>query len=299
MTSTIGGRTKLAGVIGWPLAHTLSPAMHNAAYQAMGLDWVYLPLPVPDQRGLLAVLDAVRVLPFVGFNVTMPYKAAVMSLCDEVAMLAQMAGAVNTVQVVDGRLIGYNTDARGLLESLEHDAGFSAEGKRVVLLGAGGAAAAALVAFVLAKAGEVTVVNRTVDRAEELVERMGPHLRGVSARACGTDDAEEYVRSADLVVNATSVGMSPDDPSPIPTQWLRAGQTVEDMIYRPADTALLRGASAAGARGIGGLGMLVCQGATAIDIWNENSQSPAPRDVMRDAATRALGQSPLPEESDS
>jgi len=296
----VNGRTRLAGVVGWPLSHTLSPAMHNAAYARMGLDWVYLPLPVADEDALAKLVDAVRVLPFVGFNVTMPYKRAVLEMCDEVAMLAQMAGAVNTVHVVDGRLIGYNTDARGLLESLELDAGFSPEGRRVVLVGAGGAAAAALVAFVLGKAGEVTVVNRTRERAEDLVERMRPHLRGVNVDAYGTDEAQSFVRSADLIVNATPVGMAEGDPSPVPVEWLRPGQVVADMIYRPAITPLLEGARRAGARAVGGLGMLVSQGATAIDIWSDSSsQAHAPRDVMRSAAEEALGDWTRAEESDS
>ncbi len=107
----IDGRTRPAGVVGWPIGHTLSPAMHNAAYEELGLNWVYLPLAVPDQGALLRFADAARALPFVGFNVTMPYKQAILELCDEVAMLAQMAGAVNTVHCSEGRLIGYNTTA--------------------------------------------------------------------------------------------------------------------------------------------------------------------------------------------
>lgn len=299
MAIRIGGRTRLAGVTGWPLSHTLSPAMHNAAYQKLGLDWVYLPLPVESEDGLASVLEAIRVLPFVGFNVTMPYKQAVMEMCDEVAMLARMAGAVNTVHVVDGRLIGYNTDARGLLESLECDAGFVTEGRRVVVHGAGGAAAAAVVACVLGKAAEVVVVNRTPERAEDLVDRMRPHLRCIEASASGVDDAEEQVRRADLIVNATPVGMSVDDPSPVPVEWLRAGQTVVDMIYRPARTTLLRAAEQVGATALNGLGMLVAQGATAIDIWSESAQARAPRDVMMKAAEEALAAAPQAEESDN
>ncbi|TLM79746.1 MAG: shikimate dehydrogenase, partial [Actinobacteria bacterium] len=148
MTLDINGRTRLAGVVGWPLGHTLSPAMHNAAYEALGLDWVYVPLPVEDDADMLRFIGALRVLPFVGVNITMPHKQAMLRLCDEVAMFAQMAGAVNTVHVSDGRLIGYNTDGRGLLEALETEAGFLPEGKSVTLVGAGGAAGAALVAFV-------------------------------------------------------------------------------------------------------------------------------------------------------
>ena len=115
---TIDAKTKLAGLIGWPLDHSLSPAMHNAAYEAMRLNWAYLPLPIREGQDLMRVVAALRVLPFVGFNVTMPYKRLMLNVCDEVATAAELAGAVNTVHIVDGRLIGYNTDGRGFMESL-------------------------------------------------------------------------------------------------------------------------------------------------------------------------------------
>ena len=147
----IRGTTKLAGVVGNPLHHSLSPAMHNAAYEHLGLDWVYVPLLISDEVGLRRLLAAATSLPFVGFNVTMPYKQAVLELCDELATAASMAGAVNTVHCTEGKLVGYNTDGRGLLESLEEETGLLVEGKDVVLLGSGGAAGAALVALVLAQ----------------------------------------------------------------------------------------------------------------------------------------------------
>ncbi len=137
-------------------------------------------------------------------------------------MAASMAGAVNTVHCVDGRLVGYNTDGRGMLESLSEDAGFSPEGKRVVLLGAGGAAGAAIVAFILGRAASVDVVSRDIARAEEIVARVEPHLKSTVANALTFDDAEQTVRDADLIVNATPLGMRADDPSPIPASWLRA-----------------------------------------------------------------------------
>lgn len=285
MSSSINGRTHLAGVIGWPLDHTLSPAMHNAAYEALGLDWVYVPLPVRDETDLMRVLGAIRVLPIVGFNITMPFKQAMLSLCDEVAMLATMAGAVNTVHVVDGRFIGYNTDGRGLLESLETDAGFEPEGRDVVILGAGGAAGAALVSLMLGKAKSVTIANRNIERAEELVDRMGGRMRNTEARSIVLGaGAEEVVRSADLIINATPLGMNSGDPSPVPIEWLGPGQVVFDMVYGRGLTALVEGARSRGAKSLDGLGMLVAQGATAVDIWSDSAQVRAPRDVMRAAA---------------
>jgi len=285
----ISGTTKLAGVIGCPLDHTLSPAMHNAVYRELDLDWVYVPLAVRDEVGLRRVVAAIRSLPFVGFNVTMPYKVAVLELCDDVAMAARMAGAVNTVHCVDGKLVGYNTDGRGMLESLCEDAHFDPTGKRVVLLGAGGAAGGAFVALILAKTASITVVNRDVERAEELLDRMSPHTHAIETAAMSYPEAEDAFREADLVINATSVGMKPEDPCPAPAEWLRQGQVVLDMVYgTPRPTALVAAARSAGATALDGLGMLVCQGATSVDIWNASVQTKTPRDVMRAAAQEEL-----------
>lgn len=299
MRLDINGRTRPTAVIGWPVAQSLTPAMHNAAYEALGLNWVCLPLAVPDQRALVAFVEAARRLPVVGFNVTMPYKQAVAELCDETATLAQMAGAVNTVHCVDGQLMGYNTDGRGMLESLAEDLGFDAAGASVAVIGSGGAAGAAVTALILAKAGSLALVNRDVDRAEQLVDRVRDRLRGmsVSVHTLG-DSAADAVRSADLIINATPVGMGAEDPSPVPAAWLREGQVVLDMVYRPGVTALVQEATAAGARAASGLGMLVSQGALAIDIWAgaDRAQVKAPRDVMRAAAEAAMSRVAAPRE---
>lgn len=287
--STIDGRTMLAGVIGSPLEHTLSPAMHNAVYEDLELNWVYVPLEIADEPGLRRFMALAPSLRLVGFNVTMPFKRAVLDLCDEVAMAASMAGAVNTVHVVDGRLVGYNTDGRGLLEALQTEAGFMAAGKRIVIVGSGGAAGGAFVAFLLARAASITIVGRNRDSAEELLERMTPHLSGIEAAALTMHEAEASIREADLIVNATPVGMRPDDPSPVPLEWIGPGQLVYDMVYGTSEpTALVGGVQVAGGRALDGLSMLVAQGATAVDIWNSNRQARAPRDVMRSAAEREL-----------
>ncbi|PKQ16176.1 MAG: shikimate dehydrogenase [Actinobacteria bacterium HGW-Actinobacteria-7] len=286
---SIDGATKLAGVIGNPIGHTLSPAMHNAAYETLGLNWVYVPLLIKDEIGLRRFAAAAAGMSFVGFNITMPFKQGVLELCDEVAMAATMAGAVNTVHCVDGRLLGYNTDGRGLVESLESEANFDVAGKRVVILGAGGAAGSALVSFVLSRAAEVVVLSRDPDAAEILVDRVRPHLNDSRAEASSLADAEQHVGNAELIVNATSLGMRSGDPSPVDASWLHEGQVVYDMVYgRRESTTLLTDARAAGARGFDGLGMLVAQGATAIDIWNGDDQLRTPRDVMRQAAEEQL-----------
>jgi len=285
----IKGTTRLAAVIGNPLAHTLSPAMHNAAYEELGLDWVYVPLQVENETGLRRLLAAAPSLSIVGFNVTMPYKVAVLDLCDQVAAAASMAGAVNTIHVTEGKMVGYNTDGRGLLEALEREAGLNVAGTEVVILGSGGAAGAAFVALILARAARVTVVSRNPATAAALVERMASHLGAVEAHACSFDEAAGPIASASLVVNTTPLGMSSGDPSPIPAGIVGPGQVVYDMVYGRAEaTALVTESLAAGALALDGLGMLVAQGAIAIDIWDSNAQRHAPRDVMRRAAEAEL-----------
>ncbi len=285
----IDGCTRLAGVVGTPLGHSLSPAMHNAAFETMGLDWVYVPLEICDGIGLRRFAAAARSLKIAGFNVTMPFKSEMLELCDEVATAARMASAVNTVHCVDGQLIGYNTDGRGLLESLETEAQFRPADTDVVVLGNGGAAAAAVVALILARAARVTVVARDVSRAEALVARMAENAGTVALAALGIAEAAEAIGSAQLVVNATSVGLKDPDESPIPGGWLAEGQVVYDMVYgTPGPTALVRDARLAGARAFDGLGMLVAQGALALEIWEGLGQQRAPREVMRAAAEQAL-----------
>jgi shikimate dehydrogenase len=193
------------------------------------------------------------------------------------------------VHVVDGRFIGYNTDGRGLVESLETDAGFTPEGRDIVILGAGGAAGAAFVSLMLAKAGSVTVANRDVPKAEELVSRMASHARETELRSVELGaDAEEHVRAADLVVNATPLGMKAGDPAPVPAEWIAAGQVVVDMVYGPRETEFVRQSQERGATTLDGLGMLVAQGATAVDIWSGSAQVRTPRDVMRSAAEETM-----------
>lgn len=281
----ITGTTRLVGVIGWPIEHSLSPIMHNAVYDELGLDWAYIPMPIEDEVGLRRVVAAVRALPFVGFNVTMPYKTAILELCDEVSAAAKMANAVNTVHCCGGRLVGYNTDGRGMLESLAEEAGFEPAGKRIVLVGSGGAAGSAIVAFILARVASVHVVSRDLMRADALIARVAPYLNAIEAAPVTMDAAEDVIRRADLIVNATPIGMNVEDASPVPSEWLHGGQVVLDMVYgRPQSTALVSSARSAGANAIDGLGMLVCQGAIAVDIWNADHEARASRATMRSAA---------------
>jgi shikimate dehydrogenase len=257
------------GVCGWPVAHSRSPQMHNAALAAAGLaDWRYLRLPLPPE--LFA--ETVRALPAAGFrgvNVTIPHKQAALAVADRASEAAQAIGAANTLTFEDGAIVADNTDAPGLLAAL----GESPAGKTVLILGAGGAGRAAAWALKGAGAADVAVWNRTPERAAALAAELG--VRAVAG-----------VERADIVVNCTSVGL--DDPGatfkalPLRADELGAGSLVVDMVYRDGGTRLLEAARTRGARVIDGLEVLVAQGAASFERWTGLE---APREAMRDAAT--------------
>ena len=277
-TQPIDGSTRLVGLLGWPVRHTRSPAMHNAAFGALGLNWRYAPLPVPPER----IGDAVRGLVALGFrgaNVTVPHKEAVLSHLDSVEPAAAALGAVNTLVIdrpSDGlpTVTGHNTDVAGFLAALRAG-GFEPQGKRTAVIGAGGAARAVVYALLSAEAQVVTVLNRTCSRVETLVDDLAPY-----AEACALESARlteqrlvAAARAADLLVNATPVGMWPKTDASIwpDEQSLPAHLTVMDLVYRPRETRLLTQARTAGAHAIDGLGMLVHQGALAFDLWTAHA----------------------------
>lgn len=275
------------GLIGWPVGHSLSPAMQNAAFAALGMDWEYILLPVPPGE-VGAAVRRLAARGFRGANVTVPHKEAVMPYLSHVTEAARAIGAVNTIVVEeDGTLLGENTDWTGFLAALR-EAGFEPEGRRALILGAGGAARA--VAYALARSGaHAVVLNRTLERAEALVRDLGPATpRGLlEAGPLEPTALIREARRADLLVNATSVGMWPRaDESPWPDGLpIPAHLVVMDLVYRPLETKLLRQAREAGARTVDGLGMLVHQGARAFECWTGR---PAPVEVMRAACYRAL-----------
>ena len=287
MASWIDGATRLVGLIGWPVEHSISPAMHNAAFQARRLNWVYVPLPVTPER-VKAALAGLRALGFRGANVTIPHKQAVIPYLDRITPEAQAIAAVNTVVVEpDGLMWGTNTDAAGFMEDLRAH-GVEVEGKSVLVLGAGGAARA--VVYALARAGaQVTIANRTIGRAVELARHLHTVLPGRPLRVVewSRETLTEEAKRHTLLVNTTSVGMWPEvEASPWPiTAGFGQIEVVYDVIYIPAETRLLREAAAWGCRTIGGLGMLVRQGAEAWRLWT--GETP-PIDVMMDAARTAL-----------
>ncbi len=287
--AAISATTTLVGLIGWPVSHSVSPAMHNAAFAALGLDWRYLPLPVdPALPG--AVGDAVRgmrALGMRGINVTVPHKQAVLPFLDRIAPAAQAMRAVNTIIVgADGALIGDNTDAPGFIADLRAH-GVEPAGRHVLVLGAGGSARAIVYGLAQAGAGHITIANRSAARAYQLLDDLRPFLGATTGAVVTLPEGLRDVADATLIVNCTSLGMTPHaDTTPWPHELpLRADQIVYDLVYNPAETLLLQQARAAGAHAIGGLGMLIWQGALAFEHWTGKS---APVATMRAAAEEQM-----------
>jgi shikimate dehydrogenase len=269
-------------VIGHPVAHSLSPALHNAAFAAAGLDWVYVALDVEPG----AVADAfagVRALGIAGLSVTMPHKEAAAAAADELTDDARRLGAVNCVVNRRGALVGHNTDGPGLLAALDAEVGYAPHGARCVVLGAGGAARAVVLALARADAAEVAVVNRTPDRAAAAAALAGDRGVVVAPAAAGA-----RLAAADLVVNATPVGMGEPAAADVPfdLDHLRPGQVVADLVYRPLVTPLVAGARDRGVTAVNGLGMLVHQAALAFELWTGVD---APLDVMTGVVEAAVG----------
>jgi shikimate dehydrogenase len=287
MTQTPG---HWVGLIGWPVEHSVSPSMHNAAFSRLDLDWEYRLLPTAP-ASVKATLGALERDGYRGANVTVPHKQAVMPYLDDVAQSARVIGAVNTIVVRQGRLSGHNTDGDGFLAALR-EAEFEPAGRPALVLGAGGSARA--VVYALAQAGSpVTIHNRTAERAASLVQ----HLRDVGVPNPLISIPEDTqledldLGRFDLLVNATPVGMWPGagaspwpDTLQLPSHW-----TVFDLVYNPRETQLMAQARAADATSIGGLDMLVHQGAQAFELWTGRVP---PIDVMRTAAENALRRGP-------
>lgn len=280
---SITGKTQLVGLLGYPVEHSLSPAMHNAAFRSLGLDWAYLPLPTPPW-GLANALRGLAAMGFHGANVTIPHKEAVLSHLDDISPEARTLGAANTIVVRDSRLLGHNTDAHGFRAALSEA---RCSPRQAVVLGAGGAARAVVYAL-LDQGVKVTIANRSVERAHRLIQSL-PNL-AASAAACALTASAlgPALAAADLLVNATPVGMWPrTEETPLPAGLdLPVGIAVMDLVYNPLETQLLRQARRSGASVVmDGLAMLVHQGAAAFRLWTGEE---APVGLMREAALKAL-----------
>ena len=262
----LSARTKLLGIIGHPVGHSLSPRMHNAAFAADGVDYVYVAMDVVPDR-LPAAVGGLAALGFVGFNVTMPHKKAILPLLDELDKTARLSGAVNTVVAGEERLRGLNTDGSGFVEACG-EAGVFLARRRVLILGAGGAAAAIAVAVLGEGASRLYIVNRTIERAEELRAKLSEVARGVEILVRPFDGVDKVAAEAEVLINATYLGMKKRDPLPLPAESLSAEKVVCDAVYLAgAETALIRRAREAGARTVSGERMLLYQGVQAQRIW--------------------------------
>lgn len=277
------GHAHFTGILGWPLEQTLSPLIHNAAFRRLGLDWVYLSFPVPP-GDLAAAVGGLRALRCTGANVTMPHKETVMSLLDEVSGDAASIGAVNTIQLVGDALIGHNTDIDGFRDFLTDDAGLDVAGRSAMILGAGGAARAVVRALDDLGAAHLTVVVRAIERGRALA----PLATKATLNVVEWSGAETAVEEADIVINATPLGMRGEQPLER-APW-RESHCAIDLVYHPHVTPFLRRAQTQGARTWGGLGMLIHQAAASFRIWT--GQDP-PLEAMSAAAVRQLA--PVPE----
>lgn len=280
----ISGKTRVCCIIGEPIEHTMSPMMHNAAFDSMGLDYVYIPFRV-SREDLGRAVHGMRSLNVIGMNVTLPHKIAVIPFLDEIDPLAQKIGAVNTITNEDGILTGYNTDATGFLRALIAEK-IEPKGKNICILGAGGAARA--IAFILADRGaNLTILNRHHDSAKKLSDRILQHFRRkVVALELNRENMKTFVKEVDILVNTTSVGMSPGvGETPVPLTLLRRESVIFDIIYNPLKTRLLSEGEKRGAKIISGVEMLVWQGVAAFELWTGEK---APVKTMREAAVEAL-----------
>lgn len=278
---SVDGTTRLYGILGHPVASSLSPAMQNAAFRALGINAVYVPFPVPPDD-LTRAVQGLAAAGIGGFNLTVPHKLAILPLLAEIAPAARAIGAVNTVRCEAGRLTGTNTDGAGFLASLAHDLGWQPAGKSVLLLGAGGAARAIAMGLLEAGCGALRIANRTPARAEGLAADCRAAFPGREIHAGGLETAAGA--APDLLVNSTTVGMG-DGAVPVELEAVGVREAVLDIVYAPAETPLLNRAKVLGLPCANGIGMLLHQGALAFHFWTGQE---APLDAMRTALEAAL-----------
>lgn len=271
----INATTRVTGLIGYPVEHSLSPLMHNAAFDSLGLNYCYVALPVKPEV-LPEAIRGIRALNFVGCNVTVPHKQNVIPLLDEIDEEARFIGAVNTIKNGEGRLKGYNTDGRGFMESLKEE-GVNVEGKDVFIVGAGGAARA--IGYYLAQvASRLCIFDIDTAKAMALVNDLKRIKEGVVFV-----DSLTRIKTSDIIINATPLGLKEDDPLPIDLNYLNKNHIVYDLIYW--DTRLLREVRSLGCRAINGLGMLLWQGVFAFKIWTGIRP---PVDLMKDVLLKGM-----------
>ena len=281
---TISGKTRVCGVIGDPIEHTLSPTIHNAAFNHLQLDFEFLAFRV-KAADLENAIRGMRGLGIHGLNVTMPHKSTVIGYLDEVDSKVTFLGSANTIMNKDGKLSGFNTDGVGALKALRENGVVLSE-KKVLLLGAGGAAKS--IALSLGKeVGELAILNRAAEKAKEIAETLGRLFdKKVVGGSLSSDTIAQNLRDSDILINATSGGMKPNlSQSLVAPQWLKSDLVVMDIVYNPVETKLAKDAKAAGAQLISGVEMLIYQGAASFELWTGRL---APIEIMRRAALNKL-----------
>jgi shikimate dehydrogenase len=260
--------TKMVILLGNPLGHSLSPAMHNHVFETLGMDYCYIPVEV-NEENLEKVFWGLTRMNVVGFNVTIPHKIRIMQYLDELDPLAATIGAVNTICVKDGKTKGYNTDGEGFIRSLKEETQISPKGKRFFLLGCGGAARAIAMTLAFQGADKIIICNRTSEKAQALAFEINEKIRDCAevAEHAATSQAE-FLSNCDVLINSTNLGMHPkEDVLPIDESLLMPHLTVADIVYNPLTTRLLKSAKAKGCAVVPGLGMLIYQGAAAFKLW--------------------------------
>lgn len=268
MSVNVTAKTKIAGIYGYPIEHTLSPRMHNAAFKTLGMDIIYLPFEV-KRDSLREAMKAIKMLNFIGVNVTHPHKTAALEHLDDLTDEAKRIGAVNTVVNRSGRLVGHNTDGVGFIRSLREDYGFDPKDKRIIVFGAGGAGRAICSALSQEGPERMMIVNRTLDKAEVLAEKVGG-----AALGWDTPKLKQEISEAQLLVNATSSFLNLDH------ECISERLFIYDIVYNHRRNAFVQRAQQKGARIADGLSMLLYQGALAFELWTGQK---APLEVMRGA----------------
>ncbi len=288
----ITGKTKVTGIIGYPLTYTLSPLMHNRAFKVCGLNYKYLAFVV-EKGHLKSAIDGIRALNIKGVNVTMPHKEAVIPLLDGMSKEAKVIGAVNVINNEDGRLIGYNTDAEGFMSSLKEE-GFNPAGKQAIIIGTGGGAKAVAVALAQAGVKSIAVVGGSIEKSQAIKDRIIDITRNILVKPLTFEsNLADIFQIGDLIVNATPVGMAESGGLlPVPLELIKKRHFIYDLVYIPQETVLIKEARRKGARAVNGIGMLVHQAALAFEIWTGTS---APVEEMRQALIRGLVSGERPE----
>lgn len=282
----ITGKTKNIGIIGDPVEHSISPQMHNKAFEELDINYCYIPFHVKKDE-LEKAVDSLRSLNICGFNVTVPHKENIMKYLDEIDNKAKIIGAVNTVKNNNGRLIGYNTDAVGFVDSLKLDAKFSSFKKKALLLGAGGAARAISCGLCMSKIAELAITDIDKEKAQALTEHLIKHFDISIKNVFSENEIDDYLNCCNILINATPIGMAPKiNESPIDlSRNSGINIFVYDVVYTPPKTKLLKKAESLHLKTSNGLGMLIRQGAAAFKIFTGIK---APFETMKKAALKAL-----------